>query len=168
MSIKVGINGFGRIGRLFFRSTFENPSLKDLQIIAINDLITVDYMAYMLRYDSVHGPFKGDIDIEKDQLIVNGSPIEVMSRTNAEDLSWGDLGVDYVVESTGLYLTRDKASAHLKAGAKKVILSAPSKDETPIFVMGVNQWRVSFFDVDCVERFLHHELSSADCQDFER
>lgn len=133
--IKVGINGFGRIGRLVFRASIDRT---DLEVVAINDLIDVDYMAYMLRYDSVHGRFKGTVDVKDGQLIVNGRAIRVTAERNPADLKWDAVGVDYVVESTGLFLTKEAAEAHIKAGAKRVVMSAPSKDDTPMFVMGVN------------------------------
>ena len=144
--IKVGINGFGRIGRMVFRAAVENFS-KDIEIVGINDLLDPDYLAYMLKYDSVHGIFNHEVsgDNEKKVLIVDGKEIKVFSEKSAYDeenkkalITWGELGVDVVVESTGLFLTADKAEMHLKAGAKKVIMSAPSKDATPMFVYGVN------------------------------
>ncbi|HSJ68945.1 MAG TPA: type I glyceraldehyde-3-phosphate dehydrogenase [Anditalea sp.] len=133
---KVGINGFGRIGRLVFRAAQERD---DIQIVGINDLVDVDYMAYMLKYDSTHGQFKGDVEVKDGQLIVNGNTIRVTSEKNPADLKWGDIGAEYIVESTGLFLTKDSAKGHIEAGAKKVIMSAPSKDDTPMFVMGVNE-----------------------------
>lgn len=133
--IKVGINGFGRIGRLVFRAALNNP---DIEIVGINDLIDVNYMAYMLRYDTIHGQFKGSIDIKDGKLVVNGQAIRVTAEKDPANLKWGDVGAAYVVESTGLFLDRPKAEAHLKAGAKRVVLSAPSKDDTPMFVLGVN------------------------------
>lgn len=133
--IKVGINGFGRIGRLVFRAAVQR---KDIEIVGINDLIDVDYMAYMLRYDSTHGLFKGDVAVVGGALVVNGKKIRVTAEKDPANLKWGDVGATYVVESTGLFLDKEKAQAHLKAGAKKVIISAPSKDDTPMFVMGVN------------------------------
>ncbi len=136
MAIKVGINGFGRIGRLVFRATVAR---EDVQVVAINDLIDVDYMAYMLKYDSTHGQFDGEVSVEGGNLVVNGNTIRVTAERNPGDLKWGDVGADYVVESTGLFLTEESAKAHLEAGAKKVILSAPSKDATPMIVMGVNE-----------------------------
>jgi len=134
--IKIGINGFGRIGRLVFRAAAANDQV---QVVGINDLIDVDYMAYMLKYDSTHGQFKGDVDYKEGKLIVNGNEIRVTSEPNPADLKWSEIGADYVVESTGLFLTKEKAQGHIQAGAKKVIMSAPSKDDTPMFVMGVNQ-----------------------------
>ncbi|EAZ81153.1 type I glyceraldehyde-3-phosphate dehydrogenase [Algoriphagus machipongonensis] len=134
--IKVGINGFGRIGRLVFRVAQERD---DIQVVGINDLIDVDYMAYMLKYDSTHGQFKGTVEVTDGKLIVNGEAIRVTSEKNPADLKWGDVGAEYVVESTGLFLTKEKAQGHIDAGAKKVIMSAPSKDDTPMFVMGVNE-----------------------------
>jgi len=133
--IKVGINGFGRIGRLVFRAA---QTRNDIQVVAINDLIDVDYMAYMLKYDSVHGRFNGDVEVKDGKLVVNGFPIRVTAEKNPADIKWGEVGADYVVESTGLFLTKEKAQAHLDAGAKRVIMSAPSKDDTPMFVYGVN------------------------------
>ncbi|MBR2947524.1 MAG: type I glyceraldehyde-3-phosphate dehydrogenase [Bacteroidales bacterium] len=133
--IKIGINGFGRIGRLVFRAA---QTRDDIQVVAINDLIDVDYMAYMLKYDTVHGKFQGTVEVVDGKLVVNGNPIRITSERNPEDLKWDEAGAEYVVESTGLFLTREKAEAHLRAGAKRVIMSAPSKDDTPMFVYGVN------------------------------
>ena len=126
--IKVGINGFGRIGRLVFRAAINNP---DFEIVGINDIIDVDYMAYMLKYDTIHGQFKDSIDIRDGKLVVNGHAIRVTAERDPSNLKWGDVSAEYVVESTGLFLDRPKAEAHLKAGAKRVVLSAPSKDDTP-------------------------------------
>jgi len=134
MSVKVGINGFGRIGRLVFRAAVAQ---KDVEIVGINDLIDVNYMAYMLKYDSTHGQFKGTVDVKDGKLVVNGKAIRVTAEKNPADLKWGDIGAEYVVESTGLFTTVEKCQAHLAAGAKKVIISAPSAD-APMFVMGVN------------------------------
>ncbi|MBV6644558.1 MAG: type I glyceraldehyde-3-phosphate dehydrogenase [Cyclobacteriaceae bacterium] len=133
--IKLGINGFGRIGRLVFRVAVDKPNI---EVVGINDLVDVDYMAYMLKYDSTHGRFNGEVKVENGQLIVNGNTIRVTSERDPANLKWSDIGADYVVESTGLFLTKEKAEGHIKAGAKKVIMSAPSKDDTPMFVMGVN------------------------------
>jgi len=133
--IKVGINGFGRIGRLVFRAAQER---ENIQIVGINDLIGVDYMAYMLRYDSVHGQFKGSIEVKDGMLVVNGNAIRVTSEKDPANLKWNEVDAEYVVESTGLFLTKEKAQAHIIAGAKRVIMSAPSKDDTPMFVYGVN------------------------------
>ena len=133
--IKIGINGFGRIGRLVFRATTERD---DVQVVAINDLLDVDYMAYMLKYDTVHGAFQGTVEIEDGMLVVNGNKIRVTAEKDPANLKWNEVGADYVVESTGLFLTKELASAHLTAGAKRVVMSAPSKDDTPMFVMGVN------------------------------
>ncbi len=133
--IKVGINGFGRIGRLVFRAAMQRD---DIQIVGINDLIDVDYMAYMLRYDTVHGQFKGSVDVKDGKLVVNGQAIRVTAEKNPADLKWNEVGAEYVVESTGLFLTKEKVQGHLDAGAKRVVMSAPSKDDTPMFVMGVN------------------------------
>ena len=134
--MKIGINGFGRIGRMVFRAAIANFS--DVEIVGINDLLEPDYLAYMLKYDSVHGRFKGDIAVEGTSLIVNGKKIRLTAEKDPGALKWGDVGADIVVESTGLFLTKEKAELHIKAGAKKLILSAPSKDDTPMFVYGVN------------------------------
>jgi glyceraldehyde 3-phosphate dehydrogenase len=133
--IKVGINGFGRIGRLVFRAAQERS---DIQIVAINDLISVDYMAYMLKYDSVHGRFNGTVEVKDGNLVVNGNSIRVTAEKSPADLKWGEVNAEYVVESTGLFLTKETAKLHIDAGAKRVIMSAPSKDDTPMFVYGVN------------------------------
>jgi glyceraldehyde 3-phosphate dehydrogenase len=134
--IKVGINGFGRIGRLVFRAAVEERN--DIEVVGINDLIGVDYMAYMLRYDTIHGQFKGSIEVGDGRLIVNGQSIRVSAEKDPANLNWREVGAEYVVESTGLFLTKEKAEAHLQAGAKRVVMSAPSKDDTPMFVCGVN------------------------------
>ena len=135
--IKVGINGFGRIGRFVFRAA---QTRKDIEVVAINDLMPVDYLAYMLKYDTMHGQFDGTVeaDMEKNQLIVNGKAVRVTAERNPADLKWDAVGAEYVVESTGLFLTKEKAQAHIEAGAKYVVMSAPSKDDTPMFVCGVN------------------------------
>ena len=133
--IKIGINGFGRIGRLVFRAAQKRD---DIVVVAINDLIEVDYMAYMLKYDSMHGRFDGTVSVKNGMLVVNGKKIRVTAEKDPANLKWNEVGAEYVVESTGLFLTREKAEAHLKAGAKRVIMSAPSKDDTPMFVYGVN------------------------------
>ena len=134
-TIKVGINGFGRIGRLVFRAMTER---ENIEVVGINDLINAEYMAYMLKYDSVHGEFKGTVSVEGNDLIVNGKKIRVTAEKDPNNLKWNEVGAEYIVESTGLFLSKDTAQAHLNAGAKKVILSAPPKDDTPMFVMGVN------------------------------
>ena len=135
--IKIGINGFGRIGRLVFRAACTNDQI---EVVGINDLVPVDYMAYMLKYDTMHGQFNGTIDynVEKGQLIVNGQAIRVTAEKDPANLKWNEVGAEYVVESTGLFLTKEKAAGHIAAGAKHVIMSAPSKDDTPMFVCGVN------------------------------
>ena len=135
--IKLGINGFGRIGRMVFRAAVANFS-KDIQVVGINDLLDADYLAYMLKYDSVHGKFEGSIEVEGNYLIVNGNKIRLTAEMDPANLKWNEVGADGVVESTGLFLTDDKARKHIEAGAKKVIMSAPSKDSTPMFVYGVN------------------------------
>ena len=136
--IKVGINGFGRIGRFVFRAA---QNRNDIQIVGINDLCPVDYLAYMLKYDTMHGQFNGTIeaDVENSKLIVNGKEIRVTACKDPKELAWNEVGAEYVVESTGLFLTKEKAQAHLEAGAKYVVMSAPSKDDTPMFVCGVNE-----------------------------
>ncbi|MGM9516343.1 type I glyceraldehyde-3-phosphate dehydrogenase [Roseateles sp. DB2] len=136
MTIKIGINGFGRIGRMVFRAAVQN--FNDIEVVGINDLLEPDYLAYMLKYDSVHGRFKGDVAVDGNTLIVNGKKIRLTAVKNPAELKWDEVGADIVVESTGLFLTKETAEAHLKAGAKKVIMSAPSKDDTPMFVYGVN------------------------------
>jgi glyceraldehyde 3-phosphate dehydrogenase len=136
MAIKVGINGFGRIGRMVFRAAVKD--FADVEVVGINDLLEPDYLAYMLRYDSVHGRFKGDVSVEGNTLIVNGRRIRLTAVKDPAELKWGDLGVDVVVEATGLFLAKDTAEKHLAAGARKVIMTAPSKDDTPMFVFGVN------------------------------
>jgi glyceraldehyde 3-phosphate dehydrogenase len=144
--IKVGINGFGRIGRLVFRAAVNRPNI---EIVGINDLIDPDYMAYMLKYDSTHGQFAGDVSVKDGKLVVNGQAIRVTAEKDPANLKWNEVGATYVVESTGLFLTKDTAAKHLQAGAKKVIMSAPSKDDTPMFVMGVNN-KTYTKDVDIV------------------
>ncbi|HET8746974.1 MAG TPA: type I glyceraldehyde-3-phosphate dehydrogenase [Ramlibacter sp.] len=136
MAIKVGINGFGRIGRNVLRSAVQNFS--DIEIVGINDLLEPDYLAYMLQYDSVHGRFKGTVAVEGNTLIVNGKKIRLTAEKDPANLKWGEIGADVVIESTGIFLTADGAQKHIQAGAKKVIMSAPSKDDTPMFVFGVN------------------------------
>ena len=133
--IKVGINGFGRIGRLVFRAAQQR---NDIQVVGINDLLDVDYIAYMLKYDTIHGRFNGDIEVKDGNLVVNGKKVRVTSERNPADLKWNEVGAEYVVESTGLFLTKDKAQAHIDAGAKYVVMSGPSKDDTRMFVVGVN------------------------------
>jgi glyceraldehyde 3-phosphate dehydrogenase len=133
--IKVGINGFGRIGRMVFRASVARD---DMEVVAINDLLEVDYLAYMLKYDSVHGRFQGEVSTQDGKLIVNGKEIRVTAETDPSKLAWGDVGADVVVESTGIFLTSESAQGHIDAGAKKVVMSAPSKDDTRMFVMGVN------------------------------
>jgi glyceraldehyde 3-phosphate dehydrogenase len=137
MTIKIGINGFGRIGRMVFRAAVQNFS-NDIEIVGINDLLEPDYLAYMLKYDSVHGRFKGEVAVDGNTLIVNGKKIRLTAVKDPAELKWNEVGADIVVESTGLFLTKETAEKHLAAGAKKVILSAPSKDDTPMFVYGVN------------------------------
>jgi glyceraldehyde 3-phosphate dehydrogenase len=136
MTIKVGINGFGRIGRMVFRAVAQD--FKDIEVVAINDLLEPDYLAYMLRYDSVHGRFKGDISVDNNTLIVNGKKIRLTAERDPANLKWNEVGADLVIESTGLFLTKETCQKHLDAGAKKVVQSAPSKDDTPMFVYGVN------------------------------
>ncbi len=144
--IKVGINGFGRIGRLAFRASLLRD---DMEVVAINDLIDVDYMAYMLQYDTIHGKFQGNADVKDGKLVVNGRAIRVTSEKDPANLKWDEVQAEYVIESTGLFLTREKAEGHLKAGAKSVVMSAPSKDDTPMFVYGVNHKKITN-DLDMV------------------
>ena len=137
MTIKVGINGFGRIGRFVFRASIYRPEL-GIQVVGINDLLPPDYMAYMLKYDTMHGQFQGKVEVKDGHLVVNGNTIRVTAERDPANLKWGDIGVDYVVESTGFFLTDELARKHIQAGARRVVMSAPSKDATPMFVMGVN------------------------------
>jgi glyceraldehyde 3-phosphate dehydrogenase len=136
MTIKIGINGFGRIGRMVFRAAVQN--FPDIEIVAINDLLEPDYLAYMLKFDSVHGRFQGDVAVDGHTLVVNGKPIRLTAIKDPAELKWVEVGADVVIEATGLFLTKETAEKHLAAGARKVILSAPSKDDTPMFVFGVN------------------------------
>jgi glyceraldehyde 3-phosphate dehydrogenase len=135
MKIKIGINGFGRIGRLVFRAAINN---KSIEVVAINDIVDINYLAYMLKYDSTHGKFSENIKVDGNYLIIDKQRVRVTSERNIEKIKWNEAQADYIVEATGLYLTKDLAELHIKAGAKKVIMSAPSKDDTPLFVMGVN------------------------------
>ena len=143
MSIKVGINGFGRIGRMVFRASINHP---DIEIVGINDLCPADYLAYMLKYDTMHGQFKGEVSSTENAIVVNGKEIPIFAERNPADLPWGKIGAEYVVESTGLFLTKEKAQGHIDAGAKKVIMSAPSR----------------------LQRLLHHQLPGPHCQGAER
>lgn len=136
MTIKVGINGFGRIGRMIFRAIYKD--FKDFEIVAVNDLLELEYLAYMLKYDSVHGRFNKDIKLDNNKLVIDNKEIRITSQTNPENLKWDDVGADLVIDCTGIFLTEKLCQAHIKAGAKKVIQSAPSKDNTPMFVYGVN------------------------------
>ena len=136
MAIKVGINGFGRIGRMVFRASVNFP---EIEIVGINDLCDPDYLAYMLKYDTMHGKFEGTVTSTEKAIVVNGKEIPVFAERDPKNLPWGQIGADYVVESTGLFLTKEKAQGHIDAGAKHVVMSAPSKDDTPMFVVGVNQ-----------------------------
>ncbi len=145
MTIKVGINGFGRIGRMVFRAAIKDFS--DIEIVGINDLLEPDYLAYMLKYDSVHGRFKGDIAVDGGNLVVNGKTIRLTAVKDPAELKWNEVGADIVVDSTGLFLTKETAAKHLAAGAKKVIMSAPSKDDTPMFVFGVNHDKYAGQDI---------------------
>ncbi len=134
-TLKVGINGFGRIGRLVFRAICERD---DIECVGINDLVDVDYLAYMLKYDSTHGRFKGEVEVQDGKLIVNGKEVRVTAERDPANLKWNEIGVDFVAEATGIFLTKETAEAHIKAGAKKVVMTGPSKDSTPMYVMGVN------------------------------
>src|ERR1700742_1178260 len=138
--MKIGINGFGRIGRLAFRAAMERP---DVEVVGINDLVEPDYMAYMLQYDSTHGQFKGTIAVEGGHLVVNGKTIRVTAEKDPANLKWNEVGAEIVIESTGLFLTQETAQKHIDAGAKKVVMSAPAKDDTPTFVMGVNNKKLT-------------------------
>ncbi len=138
MAIKVGINGFGRIGRMAFRAIAREAEFANLEVVAINDLLEPDYLAYMLKYDSVHGRFEGDVSVEGNTLVVNGKKIRLTAVKDPAELKWGEVGADVVIEATGIFLTKEGAQKHIDAGAKKVIMSAPSKDDTPMFVFGVN------------------------------
>ncbi|CAN5917544.1 type I glyceraldehyde-3-phosphate dehydrogenase [soil metagenome] len=145
MTIKIGINGFGRIGRMVFRAAVQNFS--DIEVVAINDLLEPDYLAYMLEFDSVHGRFEGTIAVDGNTLVVNGKKIRLTAVKDPAELKWGEVGADVVVESTGLFLTKETAAKHIAAGARKVIMSAPSKDDTPMFVFGVNDTSYAGQDV---------------------
>jgi len=136
MTIKVGINGFGRIGRMTFRAI--SKEFPDIEVVGINDLLDSDYLAYMLKYDSVHGNFQGDITTQGDKMVVNGKSIRLTAENDPANLKWGDVEADLVIESTGFFLTKDTCQKHIDAGTKKVVQSAPSKDDTPMFVYGVN------------------------------
>ena len=149
--IKVGINGFGRIGRLAFRIIHERP---DIEVVAINDLAEANALAYLLKYDTVHGRFKGHVEVKDSQLIVDGQKIRITAEKDPANLRWDEVGVDFVIESTGLFLTREKSEKHLQAGAKKVIMSAPSKDDTPMFVLGGNHDKLTWD---------HDIISNASC-----
>ncbi len=138
--MKIGINGFGRIGRLAFRAAMERP---EIDVVGINDLVEPDYMAYMLKYDSTHGPFKGTIAVEGGHLVVNGKTIRVTAEKDPANLKWAEIGAEIIIESTGLFLTQETAQKHIDAGAKKVVMSAPAKDDTPTFVMGVNHKKLT-------------------------
>ena len=141
--MKIGINGFGRIGRLAFRAAMERP---DVEVVGINDLVEPDYMAYMLKYDSTHGAFKGTIAVEGGHLVVNGKTIRVTAEKDPANLKWNEVGAEVIIESTGLFLTKETAQKHIDAGAKKVVMSAPAKDDTPTFVMGVNNKKLTAED----------------------
>ncbi len=136
MTVKVGINGFGRIGRMAFRAAAKD--FKNIEVVAINDLLDPEYLAYMLKYDSVHGRFDGDVEVKDGNLVVNGKTIRITAERNPADLKWDEVGADLVIECTGFFLTEETCQAHIDAGAKKVVQSAPSKDHTPMFVYGVN------------------------------
>ncbi|MBQ9412131.1 MAG: type I glyceraldehyde-3-phosphate dehydrogenase, partial [Oscillospiraceae bacterium] len=136
MSIKIGINGFGRIGRNVMRASLNHP---EIEIVGVNDLCEPEYLAYMLKYDTMQGKFKGEVGSYEAGIVVNGKKIPVFAKRDPAEIPWGEIGAEYVIESTGLFLTKEKAQGHIKAGAKKVIMSAPSKDDTPMFVMGVNE-----------------------------
>lgn len=138
--IKIGINGLGRIGKLVLIESFNR---KGIEVVGINDLIDTEYMAYMLKYDSTHGRFQGTVDFDEQHLIVNGKKIRVTNKKDPSELSWGELGIDIVIEATGIFLTKDTAQAHIQAGAKRVLMTGPSKDDTPMYVMGVNHTKLT-------------------------
>ena len=165
MSIKVGINGFGRIGRMVFRASLDHP---EIEIVGINDLCPAEYLAYMLKYDTMHGICKAEIGSTENAIVVNGKEIPVSAERNPADLPWAKLGAEYVVESTGLFLTKEKAQGHLDAGAKKVIMSAPSKDDTPMFVVRRQPGQVHHRHELRVQRLLHHQLPGPHRQGAER
>ncbi|WP_346350685.1 type I glyceraldehyde-3-phosphate dehydrogenase [Oceanimonas sp. AH20CE76] len=144
MTINIGINGFGRIGRIMFRLACERD---DMEVVAINDLLDIDYMAYMLKYDSTHGRFQGKVSVQGNHLIVNGKPVRVTAERDPANLNWGELNVDVVAEGTGVFLTDEKARKHIAAGARKVVMTGPSKDDTPMFVMGVNHHEYAGQDI---------------------
>jgi glyceraldehyde 3-phosphate dehydrogenase len=154
MTIKIGINGFGRIGRNVLRSAIQN--FADIEVVAINDLLEPDYLAYMLQYDSVHGRFKGTVAVEGNHLVVNGKKIRLTAEKDPANLKWNEIGADVVVESTGFFLTKDTCQKHLDAGARKVVQSAPSKDDTPMFVFGVNHAK---YTGEAISRVLHQLLA---------
>jgi len=162
--IKVGINGFGRIGRLVFRAAVEK---NDVEIVGINDLINVDYMAYMLKYDSTHGRFKGTVSVENGFLVVNGKKIRVTSEKNPADLKWNEIGAEYVVESTGLFLDKEKCQAHLN-GCKESNHVGPFKGRYPNVCNGCKPGQIHKGDELCFQRFLYHQLSGPDCQSITR
>jgi glyceraldehyde 3-phosphate dehydrogenase len=136
MTIKVGINGFGRIGRMAFRAAVKD--FLDIEVVAINDLLEPEYLAYLLKYDSVHGPFDGDVEVKNGNLVVNGKTIRITAERNPSDLKWNEVSADLIIECTGFFLTEESCQKHIDAGARKVVQSAPSKDHTPMFVYGVN------------------------------
>ncbi|HTJ97554.1 MAG TPA: glyceraldehyde 3-phosphate dehydrogenase NAD-binding domain-containing protein, partial [Rhodocyclaceae bacterium] len=138
MTLKVGINGFGRIGRMVFRAIAKEAEFSDIEVVGINDLLEPDYLAYMLKYDSVHGRLADDVSVEGNNLVFKGKKIRLTAEKDPSNLKWGDIGADVVIESTGLFLTKEACQKHIDAGAKKVVQSAPSKDDTPMFVYGVN------------------------------
>jgi glyceraldehyde 3-phosphate dehydrogenase len=165
MTIKIGINGFGRIGRMVFCA--RGAELPDIEIVGINDLLEPDYLAYMLQYDSVHGRFEGEIAVDGNTLVVNGKKIRLTAEKDPAELKWGAVGADVVIESTGIFLTKEGGQKHIAAGAKKVILSAPSKDDTPMFVFGVNHKKYKG-EADHLQRLVHHQLPGAAGQGAER
>jgi hypothetical protein len=165
MAIKIGINGFGRIGRMVFRACVQNFS--DIEVVGINDLLEPDYLAYMLKYDSVHGRFKGDVAVKDGNLVVNGKTIRLTQERDPANLKWGEVGADVVIEATGLFLDDASARKHIAAGAKKVLMSAPSKDSTPMFVFGVNHADLRR-PGHRLQRQLHHQLPGPRGQGAER
>ena len=153
--MKIGINGFGRIGRLAFRAAIKRS---DIQIVGINDLVEPDYLAYMLKYDSTHGQFDGTIEVKDGNLIVNGQTIRITAEKDPANLKWDEVGAEVIIESTGFFLTQELANKHIQAGAKKVVMSAPAKDDTPTFVMGVNHKELKSGIQYCIKRFMYYKL----------
>ena len=165
MTIKVGINGFGRIGRMAFRAAAKD--FQDIEVVAINDLLEPEYLAYMLKHDSVHGLFDGDVEVVDGNLVVNGKTIRITAERDPSELKWDQVGAELVIECTGFFLTEESCQAHLDAGAKKVVQSAPSKDHTPMFVYGVNHDKYAGED-NCFSSILYNQRTGAGCESITR